>query len=75
MEKIYFLDDNNNIVDEKNSTHFYIQKYDEKGNMIEHFHYDNSKNKTDKVKITYTKEEEEMFNNVDLEDGSHPFSK
>lgn len=35
IKKTYFLDDNNNIVDQDKATHFMVEDFDEKGELIE----------------------------------------
>ena len=57
MNKIYYLDDNHNIVPKEKSTHFYAQELDENGNLIEEKfgmtnNPTNAKNMLDDVKIT-----------------------
>ena len=38
MNKIYYFDDNNNIVSKEESTHFIVQELDENDNLINETH-------------------------------------
>lgn len=77
MEKIYYLDDNNNIVNIKQSTHFVIQKYDNNGNLVnETFGLCTiRKEQQDIEHIKYTDEELEFLSNIKDDKGNHPFKR
>ena len=70
MNKIYFLDDKDNIVDEDHATHFYIHECDENGESINHMHFIINRTGKPKEKIVYTSEEEELLKNINYDDKS-----
>ena len=77
MNKIYYLDDNNNIVDMKESTHFIIHEYDDNGTLIgEEFGIGPVGKKQKRMeRIVYTVEEIEFLNSIKDDKGNHPFKR
>ncbi len=47
MSKVYYLDDNNNIVPKEEATHFFASRHDKNGNFIENFGFFDHENKID----------------------------
>ena len=78
MKKIYYFDENDNIVDEDNATYFVAHEYNENGKLINEIFGTrplNKKLRKSKMDIIYTEEEIEFLNNIVDDKGNHPFKK
>ena len=76
MEKIYYLDDDNNIVEIEKATHFIMQELDENGNLIkESFGVLNSDNNINDEEMLEEPSDEikEILNNYKDRNGNYMF--
>ena len=77
--KIFYLDDNNNIVDKDKATRSIIQEFDENGNMVREIFGRNKNVPIEKVKMRsydeFTEEEKDFLAGFVDKDGNHPFAR
>ncbi len=71
MKKTFYLNDSDDIVDKEHATHFYVQEFDENGELINNTHFGIKKNNETNFEDTeLTSEEMEALKNIKLADGT-----